>query len=282
MTKILLPILIICCVLKFSPAEAQTLQDSVVVFPPNGDTIRYTTPNKYVPADPGDSLITRNTATKKRGLLPVSALPVSTAQATAIGLKVAIADTAGMLSKYYRKSDTALIVANYLRKIDTATVVGPYLRKFDTTTMIAPYLRKADTAAMLSTYARTIAVNAKADLAGALFSGAVGYAAGAGSTVTQNTNKSTGVTLNKLTGEITLNNAALAAATIVSFTLTNSTITATDVIILNHVTTGTRGAYTLNAQCANGSAVIYVRNNTAGSLGEAIVIRYVVIRGQIN
>lgn len=107
----------------------------------------------------------------------------------------------------------------------------------------------------------------------------VGYMTGAGGAVTQATNKATGVTLNKVCGEITMNGAALAAATIVSFTLTNSAIAATDTLILNHVTTGTRGAYTLNAQCAAGSAVIYVRNNTAGSLSEAIVIRFAVIKG---
>ena len=106
-----------------------------------------------------------------------------------------------------------------------------------------------------------------------------GVTAGVGGTVTQATNKSTGVTLNTATGEITMNGAALAAATIVSFTMTNSTIEAADVLILNHVTTGTRGAYTLNAQCAAGSAIIYVRNNTAGSLSEAIVIRFAAVRG---
>lgn len=110
----------------------------------------------------------------------------------------------------------------------------------------------------------------------------IGYATGAGGTVTQATSKSTGVTLNKITGEITLNGAALAAGTIVSFTLTNSTVASTDVMILNHVTTGTRGGYTLNAQCAAGSAVIYVRNNTAGSLSEAIVIRFAVVKGVTN
>lgn len=109
----------------------------------------------------------------------------------------------------------------------------------------------------------------------------MGYATGAGGAVTQATSKSTGVTLSKVCGEITLHNAALAAATIVSFTLTNTTIAATDVLILNHVTTGTRGAYSLNAQCAAGSAVIYVRNNTAGSLGEAIVIRFALIKGVV-
>lgn len=143
----------------------------------------------------------------------------------------------------------------------------------------------ADSAKPVSTAQQT-ALNAKANLAGAAFTGAVtanaggiGYATGAGGTVTQATNKSTGATLNKLCGEVTMNGAALAAATIVSFTLTNSQIAATDVLVLNHVTTGTRGAYTLNAQCQNGSAVIYVRNNTAGSLSEAIVLRFAVIKG---
>lgn len=96
--------------------------------------------------------------------------------------------------------------------------------------------------------------------------------------VAQGGNKSTGVTLNKLCGEITMAASALAAATIVSFTLTNAQIGAGDVLVLNHVTTGTRGAYGLNAQCANGSAIIYVRNNSAASLSEAIVIRFVVIK----
>jgi len=106
----------------------------------------------------------------------------------------------------------------------------------------------------------------------------VGYATGAGGTVTQATNKATGVTLNKATGLITMNNAALAADTTVTFTLTNSAIAATDTIILNHASAGTAGAYTLNAQVAAGSAAIKVRNVTAGSLSEAIVIRYTVIK----
>ena len=106
----------------------------------------------------------------------------------------------------------------------------------------------------------------------------IGYTTGAGGTVTQATNKATGVTLNKTTGLITMNNAALAAGTTVTFTLTNSAIAATDTIILNHASAGTAGAYTLNAQVAAGSATINVRNVTAGSLSEAIVIRYTVIK----
>jgi hypothetical protein len=100
-----------------------------------------------------------------------------------------------------------------------------------------------------------------------------------GGTVTQATDKSTAVTLNKPSGEITMDGAALAAATIVSFTINSSVIEAGDLLALNHVSAGTRGAYGLNAECAAGSATIFVRNNTAGSLSEAIVIRFALIKG---
>lgn len=107
----------------------------------------------------------------------------------------------------------------------------------------------------------------------------IGYSTGAGGTVTQLTSKSTGVTLNKAVGRITMDAAALAANTTVNFTLTNSAIGSGDVLILNHVLTGALGSYLLNASCTSGSAVIYVRNTTAGSLSEAIQIQFVVIKG---
>lgn len=106
----------------------------------------------------------------------------------------------------------------------------------------------------------------------------VGYSTGAGGTVAQATDKTTGVTLNKTCGTITMNAASLAAATIVSFTLTNSTIATGDVLVLNHVSGGTVGSYTLNAQPGAGSASINVRNNSAGALLDAIVIGFAVIK----
>lgn len=113
--------------------------------------------------------------------------------------------------------------------------------------------------------------------------GTLGYNTGAGGTVSQSGNKSTGVTLNKPAGEITMQNTALAAATTVQFTLTNSTIGARDVMILNIVGgVATGAAYNLDATCSAGSAVISVRNITAGSLSEAIVLRYAVIKGSIS
>tara|TARA_R110000822_G_scaffold42175_8_gene114927 strand:+ start:2162 stop:3436 length:1275 start_codon:yes stop_codon:yes gene_type:complete len=112
--------------------------------------------------------------------------------------------------------------------------------------------------------------------------GRIGYATGAGGSVTQLTSKSTGVTLSKQSGQITMDGAALAASTTVSFTLTNTILQSTDVLILNHAGTGTAGAYLLNAQVVGGSASINVRNVTLGSLSEAIVIAFIIISGAVS
>lgn len=108
----------------------------------------------------------------------------------------------------------------------------------------------------------------------------IGYAAAAQGAVTQATSKSTGVTLNSSMGQITMNNAALASVTNVTFTLTNSLLSGKDVLILN-VTNGTSGAY--NAWVSSmtaGSATITLRNISGGSLSEAVVINYAIIHGQ--
>lgn len=109
-----------------------------------------------------------------------------------------------------------------------------------------------------------------------------GTLVGVGGAVTQATSKSTGVTLNKVTGAITMHSAALAANTTVTFTLTNSTIEANDLIYPQIKSGGTSGAYLVwIASVAAGSCVIAVRNITAGSLSESPVIQFDVIRGAI-
>jgi hypothetical protein len=108
--------------------------------------------------------------------------------------------------------------------------------------------------------------------------GKQGYATGSGGVVTQLTDKTTAVTLSKSTGQITLAGAALAASTTVSFTLTNTVIEAGDILVMNHISGGTAGSYLLNAQSAAGSASINVRNISLGSLSEAIVIAFAVIK----
>ena len=105
----------------------------------------------------------------------------------------------------------------------------------------------------------------------------IGYAAAAQTAVTQLTSKSTGVTANTSAGQITMNNASLATVTNVTFTLTNSVLSAKDVLILN-TTNGTSGAYNaFVSSMAAGSATITLRNISSGSLSEAVVINFAII-----
>jgi predicted ThiF/HesA family dinucleotide-utilizing enzyme len=109
----------------------------------------------------------------------------------------------------------------------------------------------------------------------------IGYAAAAQGTVTQATDKSTAVTLNKSMGRITMNNASLATATNATFTLNNSTISANDTVILT-ISGGqaTAGSYNVFANAlASGSVSITLRNISGGTLSEAVVINFCVIHG---
>jgi hypothetical protein len=109
----------------------------------------------------------------------------------------------------------------------------------------------------------------------------IGYSTGAQGTVTQATDKSTAVTLNKSSGQITMNGAALASVTNVTFTLNNNLLSAKDVLILNVSGTATAGAYNCwVSSMTAGSATITLRNISGGSLSEAVVINYAIIHAQ--
>lgn len=108
----------------------------------------------------------------------------------------------------------------------------------------------------------------------------IGYSAAAQGTVTQDTSKTTGVTLNKSMGRITMNNASLAAGTTALFTLTNSMISASDVVVVSVSGGGTAGAYwPFVSSQTSGSAVIGLYNNTVGALSEAVIINFAIIHG---
>lgn len=109
----------------------------------------------------------------------------------------------------------------------------------------------------------------------------LGYTTDAQGTVTQATSKSTAVTLNKSAGQITMNNAALASVTNVTFTLNNSFISANDILILNVGSGATAGAYNCWVSgLSAGSASITLRNISGGSLSEAVVINFALIHNQ--
>jgi hypothetical protein len=103
----------------------------------------------------------------------------------------------------------------------------------------------------------------------------VGYATGAGGTVIQGTSRTTGVTLDKTTGAITLFSAA-GSATAATFTVTNSTVAATDVIILNQKS-GTDLYDLMVTAVAAGSFNITFRT-TGGTTTETPVFNFAVIK----
>jgi hypothetical protein len=112
-----------------------------------------------------------------------------------------------------------------------------------------------------------------------LASTTLGYKTGSGGTVTQSSSKTTGVTLNKISGEIVMNAAALADDATAAFTLTNSTIAATDVVIVNVASVGTAGAYQVTVGAvAAGSCSISVLNVSGGSLSQEIKLNFAVIK----
>lgn len=113
---------------------------------------------------------------------------------------------------------------------------------------------------------------------------------GAGGSVTQLTSRTTGVTLNTPTGEITLFAAAISGHDADEFTLTNSTIGANDVIMLSvksGVASGTRRYYQVHAVTVSaGSCVIAVGNLDNASIPaagtESPVIQFVVLKGAVT
>ena len=109
----------------------------------------------------------------------------------------------------------------------------------------------------------------------------LGYATSAQGTVTQATSKSTGVTLNKSAGRVTMNGASLGAGASVTFTMTNSTISTNDVVIVNVGGGGTAGAYwPYVSSISAGSAVIGLWNSTAGPLSEAVILNFSIIHNE--
>ena len=108
--------------------------------------------------------------------------------------------------------------------------------------------------------------------------GGLGYGTGSGGAVTQATSRTTGVTLNKTNGAITLVSAA-GSVTYSSFTVTNSTVAATDTIIVNQKS-GTDKYIILVTTVAAGSFQITFAT-TAGVTTEQPVFNFAVIKAVV-
>lgn len=112
--------------------------------------------------------------------------------------------------------------------------------------------------------------------------GTIGYQGktGLGGTVTQATNRTTGVTINKICGNIITHNASLAAAAEATFVVTNSKVSAGDVVVVCLKTasaTGTSIAYV--SAVADGSFSITLSNLHASTADtSASTINFAIIK----
>jgi len=112
----------------------------------------------------------------------------------------------------------------------------------------------------------------------------IGYetGAGAGGTVTQSTSKSTAVNIDKISGQITTSNSTLNYQNTVEFTVNNSTVSATDVIIIN-IAGGTDYYYEMYvSEIGSGYFKIKLINYSTIDLSESIDINFAVIKATQN
>jgi len=106
-------------------------------------------------------------------------------------------------------------------------------------------------------------------------SGGLGYGTGSGGTIAQAGSRTAGVTLNKTNGSITLFSAPN-STTFRTFTVTNSTVAATDVILLSQ-RSGVDRQQLLVTNVAAGSFDI-AHATTTGTTTEAPIINFAVIK----
>lgn len=109
----------------------------------------------------------------------------------------------------------------------------------------------------------------------------IGYSRGGG-TVTQTTNRATGVTINALSGSITTDTTSLAAEASAAFTVTNSAVAIGDVVVVSQ-RSGANGGATdvyVSTVAAGSFAITVMNNNVAAGTAEtgAIVINFAVIK----
>ncbi len=169
-----------------------------------------------------------------------------------------------------------------------STVSGATLMGFGTTGDVTLKNRAGTDVIVVGPNSTAVSVaGALTLLAGALSSSAtlgIGYKTGAGGVVTQASNRSTVVTLNTTVGQITGNAASLAASTSATFTVINTTVAATDLILLSVVSGPTANTSVFSIGSV-GSGLFTIRaanvSTAAGDVG-APVLNFAVLKGAIS
>ena len=159
-------------------------------------------------------------------------------------------------------------------------LVNSYLDVNGASTFTCPTHQWLEAIATLSSY--TCTQPAAIDLSAGLFNVALGYVTGAGvgGAVTQLTNRTTAVTLNNLTGAITLVTTTAVVGTWISFTVNNSTVAATDIPKVA-VKSATNTYVAIVSSVAAGSFQITFQS-VAGTASDTPVINFFVFKGSNN
>ena len=180
---------------------------------------------------------------------------------------MATPSSANLLAAMTDDTGTGLLVFATSPTLTTPTITNPTvsLGTFTGPTFVSPVIG--------------VAAGTSLSVSGAVTSSGtagVGYVTGAGGAVAQLTSRTTGVTLNKICGAITLVSAA-GTTTATTFTVTNSTVAATDVILLCQKS-GTDLYDLMVTAVAAGSFNITFRT-TGGTTTETPVFNFEVFKG---
>jgi hypothetical protein len=217
----------------------------------------------------GVSFLGAGTATAIRFYQPTNSwyqINADAVYAAGVQAFLAVPSSANLRAAMTDETGTGVLVFATSPTLTTPTITNPTVSTgtFTSPALVTPAIGVATGTSLAATAAITSSGTA-----------GVGYATGAGGVVTQGTSRTTGVTLNKTTGAITLFSAA-GTTTATTFTVTNSTVAATDVIILNQKS-GTDLYDLMVTAVAAGSFNLTFRT-TGGTTTETPVFNFAVIK----
>lgn len=213
-----------------------------------------------------------NATAQSSGSLTPFAFNVPASSALTASANVSIIKAVG--TNIGHSTGTSLNQYDYYLSANTHSVVGASTFS----NVVGLYVEKP-IAGTNSTFTNVDAIQTNGGIKSTSKTDGIGYAVGSGSTVTQATSRTTGVTINSITGSITLFSAAGSTA-YQSFTVTNSAVTAKDVVVVNQQSGTDLNIILVTAVSAGSFKISFA--TTGGTTVETPVFNFAVIKGQTN